>query len=120
MPRAGVPDRVAAVDGIRRPGGDLFLVEFSAARAADDAAEVHHALRHAVRRLAATGAAIQWCSGLFVPAEQRCLFLVQAGGRDVVARARDTAGLSGASVHPVRPLADRPSSPRPSGRKGRS
>jgi hypothetical protein len=120
MSRAAAPDRVAAVDGIRRPGGDLFLVEFSAARAADDAADVHHALRYAVRRLAATGAAIRWCSGLFVPAEHRCLFLVQAGGRDVVARARDTAGLSGANVHPVHPLPDRPPSPRPSRSEGRS
>ncbi len=112
MSRAAVPDRVAAVDGIRRPGGDLFLVEFSAAHAGDDAAEVHHALRFAVRRLAATGVAIRWCSGLLVPADSRCLCLVEAGSRDDVVLARDTAALSGASVHRAHPLPDRPS-PRP-------
>ena len=117
MPWGPPPDRVAAVDGNLAPGGaarggeeGLFLVEFSAGRAADDAADVHHALRYAVRRLAATGAAIRWCSGLLVPAEHRCLFLVEADGRGVVVRARDSAGLSGAGVAQVRPLPDRPPS----------
>jgi hypothetical protein len=115
------------VDGSRGPGGtvaggdrSLFLVEFSATRAADDAADVHHALRYAVRRLAAAGTAIRWCSGLLVPAEHRCLCLVEAGGRDDVVLARDTAALSGASVQQVRPLPDRPPFPRSSDRRGRS
>jgi hypothetical protein len=118
MSRSASPDRVAAVDGTRRPErtaspGDagLFLVEFSVAHAADDAAGVHHALRYAVRRLAASGTAIRWCSGLLVPAEHRFLCLVAAGSRDDVVLARDTAALPGASVHRVRPLPDRPPVP---------
>jgi hypothetical protein len=126
------PDRVAAVDGSRAPGGTtragdadgreagLFLVEFSASQVTDDAADLHHALRYAVRRLAATGAVIRWCSGLLVPAEHRCLFLVEAGGRHVVVRARDSAGLSGARVAQVCPLPDRPLPSRTSGTEGRS
>ncbi|SNS70884.1 hypothetical protein SAMN04488107_3511 [Geodermatophilus saharensis] len=113
---------MAAVDGTRRTGrsappgdADLFLVEFCATWAADDAAQVHHALRYAVRRLAAAGTAIRWCSGLLVPAEHRVLCLVEAGSRDDVVLARDTAALPNASVHRVRPLPD-PPSPRHRGR----
>jgi hypothetical protein len=108
------------VDGSRGPGGDLFLVEFSATRAADDAADVHHALRYAVRRLAAGGTAIRWCSGLLVPAEHRFLCLLEARARDDVVLARDTAALSGATVRQVRLLPDRPPSLRSSGSRGRS
>ena len=120
-------DRVGGVDGSRRPGGtvtdgdrSLFLVEFSSPRAADDAADMHHALRYAVLRLQAAGTPIRWCSGLLVPADRRCLCLVEAGRRDDVVLARDTAALFGASVQPVRPLADRPPSIRSSGSRGRS
>ena len=114
------------MDGSRRPGGtvpdgdrSLFLVEFSATPAADDAADMHHALRYAVARLRAAGTPIRWCSGLLVPADHRCLCLVEAGRRDDVVLARDTAALSDASVQPVRPLPDRPPSIRSSGSRGR-
>ena len=126
MSGSGAPDRVGAVDGSRRPGGtspvgdrNLFLVEFSVPRVADDAATMHHALRYAVRRLADTGLAIRWCSGLLVPADRRCLVLVEAGERDDVVLARDTAALSGASVQRVRPLPDRPHPSVPSDSRGR-
>ena len=127
MSGSGAPDRVGAVDGSRRPGGtspvgdrNLFLVEFSVPRVADDAATMHHALRYAVRRLADTGLAIRWCSGLLVPAEHRCLCVVEARTRDDVVLARDTAALSGASVQQVRLLPDRSPSLRSSGSRGRS
>jgi len=111
---------VAAVDGNREPGGELFLVESTAPQAADDAVRVASALRYTVVRLAAAGTAIRWCSGLYVPDGHRLLCLVAAGDRADVVLARDTAALPAAVVHRVRPLPDRPSSPSPSRSEGRS
>jgi hypothetical protein len=91
-------------------GGGLFLVEFSAAAGVED---MHAAFQHAVLRLAADDAPIRWCGGWLV-AGQRCLCLVQSDDQALVVLARDTAALSVAPVHPVRPLpARRLSSPPP-------
>jgi hypothetical protein len=127
MCRPATPDRVAAVDGDRRlprtprlAEAGLFLVESTAPRTTDGAAQVAHALRYTVGRLAAAGTAIRWCSGLYVPAGHRLLCLVAAGDRADVVLARDTAALSAAAVHRVYPLPDRPSSLHPSRREGRS
>jgi hypothetical protein len=99
--------------------GGLFLVEFTATGAADDATDMHHALRYAVRRLQSAGMPIRWCSALLVPADHRCLCLVEAATREDVVVARDTAALPAASVQPVRPLPERPLSLRSSGSRGR-
>ncbi len=99
--------------------GSLFLVEFTSTGVADDAADMHHALRYAVLRLQDGGMPIRWCSGLLVPADSRCLVVLEAGKRDDVVLARDTAALSGASVQQVRPLPDRPPSVRFSSSRGR-
>ena len=116
--RIGVP---AAWRRATAPSGELglFLVEFSSTPAADEAADMHHALRYAVLRLRLAGTPIRWCSGLLVPAEHRCLCLVEAREREDVVLARDTAALSGARVHVVRPLPDRPPSIHSSGSRGR-
>jgi hypothetical protein len=91
-------------------GGGLFLVEFSAAAGVED---MHAAFQHAVLRLAAEDVPIRWCGGWLV-AGQRCLCLVQSDDQALVVLARDTAALSVAPVHPVRPLpARRLSSPPP-------
>ena len=115
------------MENIRRSSGTghhgdatLFLVEFASTGAADDATDMHHALRHAVLRLGDAGVPIRWCSGLLVPADHRCLVLLEARTRDDVVLARDTAAMSGASIQPVRPLPDRPPSIRSSGSRGRS
>ena len=104
-----------------RPHGDvgLFLVEFASTGGADDAADMHHALRYAVLRLQDAGMPIRWCSGLLVPADHRCLVLLEAGTREHVLVARDTAALSGASVQPVQPLHDRAPSIHSSDSRGR-
>ncbi len=104
--------------GDARPGtgGELFLVEFSSS-AAGEAEGMHAAFQHAVLRLGAEGSAIRWCAGWLVVAEQRCLCLVESSDRAVVVLARDTAALTVAPVHPVRPLPAR-QHPSPSSRAG--
>ncbi len=65
---------------------------------------MHAALRHAVARVAASGIHIRWCAGWFVPADERCLCLIEAADEACVVLARDTAALTAARVNPVRPL----------------
>jgi hypothetical protein len=92
--------------------GGLFLVEFASADAGE-AEEMHAAFQHAVLRLRGTGAPIRWRAGWLVPADERCLCLVEAPDESVVVLARDTAALALAPVRRVRPLPARtpPSSP---------
>lgn len=92
------PEERPAPDGAQA----LFLVEFPTA-AAGEAEDMHVAFQHAVLRLRTQGAPIRWCEGWLV-AERRCLCLVEAPGRAAVVLARDTAALTAAAVHPVRPL----------------
>lgn len=100
----------------REPG--LFLVELrGSSPEGRDEEGMSAALRLAVRRLAATGTPIRWCGGWHVPADRRCLCLVEAADGTAVVLARDTAALGPAGVHPVRPLPDRP---RPARDEGRS
>jgi hypothetical protein len=107
----------------RTPSRDawaLFLVEFPGGPAEVAAVEeMHAALRHAVARVAATGSPIRWCGGWFVPADERCLCVLEAADEDCVVLARDTAALTMARVHEIRSLDDRtgtPPSPRSRGR----
>ena len=94
------------------PARTLFLVEFPGGSATSGSVEdMHAALRHAVARVAASGMPIRWCSGWFVPADERCLCLIEAADEACVVLARDTAALTAARVNPVRPL---------DGRTGRS
>ncbi|WP_138758027.1 hypothetical protein [Modestobacter altitudinis] len=83
--------------------GELFLVELTARDAASDAVAMHRALHQAVRRLAAGGVPIGWCSALLLP-DGHCLCLVQAAALDDVALACDTAALPVAAVRPARLL----------------
>ena len=97
-------------------GRELFLVEVSSA-AAGEAEDMHAALQHAVLRLRTAGAPIRWCGGWLVVGEQRCLCVVEAIDQAAVVLARDTAALTAAPVHPVRPLPVR-QHPSPSHRAG--
>ena len=113
--RAGQPPPVGVRERTGEPGrgtgGGLFLVEFSAAAGVED---MHAAFQHAVLRLAADDAPIRWCGGWLVGG-QRCLCLVQSADQALVVLARDTAALTVAPVHAVRPLSARqlhPPSPR--------
>ena len=83
--------------------GELFLVELTARDTASDAEAMHRALHQAVRRLAAGGVPIGWCSALLLP-DGHCLCLVHADRLDDVALACDTAALPTPSVRPARRL----------------
>jgi len=102
-------------------GPGLFLVEVSGAAPGPGGAEaMHAALQYAVLRLQATGAPSRGGGGWLVPADRRCLCLVEARDEDLVALALDTAALTSAPVHAVRPLPRR-AVPSPSLRpRGRS
>lgn len=109
------------VDGGRHRQAGLFLVEIrsrppSADGVAAETVVMHAALRRAVDRLGASGAAIRWCAAWLVPDESRCLCLVQAAREADVLLARDLAALPAATVSPARALHDdRPVAvPRPS------
>lgn len=83
----------------------LFLVEFSGGSpTSEHVGDMHAALRHAVSRVAASGMQIRWCGGWFVPADERCLCLIEATDESCVVLARDTAALTAARVNPVRRL----------------
>jgi hypothetical protein len=99
----------------------LFLVEFRGSSPASGGVDdMHAALRHAVSRVAASGIAIRWCGGWLLPADERCLCLIEASDEACVVLARDTAALTAARVHPVRSL-DGPAATSPSLRtRGRS
>ena len=98
--------------GHRDTSGALFLVELTSTDAGG-AEDMHAAFQHAVLRLRTTGAAIRWCAGWRVAADERCLCLVEAPDESVVLLARDTAAGPLAPVRRVRPLPARtpPSSP---------
>jgi hypothetical protein len=87
-----------------RCGGELFLVVLDGHSSAHDATVMCRALHDAVARLAAGGAGIGWCGALALPHLCRCLCLVRAADRADVVRARDTAALPTAEVHPVHAL----------------
>lgn len=102
-------------------GPGLFLVELrSSAAVGGDEEGMSAALHLAVTRLRAAGTPIRWCGAWLVPDDQRCLCVVEAADGAAVALARDTAALGAATVHPVRPLPDRPSPARTPGSRGRS
>jgi hypothetical protein len=96
--------------GFKLDGGPaLFLVELrSAASGADDLQRMQRALRHAVSRQAASGAAIRWAAGVLVPADGRCLCLVEASEESDVLDARNIAGLHTAPVRPAHVVSDAP------------
>jgi hypothetical protein len=106
----GRVDGSESSSGLTLDGGPaLFLVELrSAASAVDDLQRMQRALRHAVARRAATGAAIRWAAGVLVPAEGRCLCLVEATEESDVLDARNTAGLHTAPVRPAYLVSDPP------------
>ena len=79
----------------------LFLVELRAATWTDDVSGICRALRHAVTRLQAAGTVVRWCGALHLPDQALCLCLVEAADRGSAVLARDTAGLSAASVLPA-------------------
>ena len=82
-----------------------FLVEVrSCPPSADDAVQMHRALRRAVGRLGSAGTAIRWCTAWLLPDECRCLCLVQAAREADVVLARDLAALPTASVSRARAL----------------
>jgi hypothetical protein len=103
-----------------KPGLGLFLVEFSGAASGSGRAEDRHAaFQYAVLRMQAAGAPIRWCAGWLIPADQRCLCLVEAPDDAFVALACDTAALIATPIHRIRPLPRRylpPSSLRTEGR----
>jgi hypothetical protein len=102
-----------------RPG--LFLVELrGSSPGSGDEEDMSAALRLAVTRLRAAGTPIRWCGAWLVPADRRCLCVVEAADGTAVALARDTAALGAASVRPVQPLPDRASPTRTPGSRGRS
>jgi hypothetical protein len=102
-------------------GPGLFLVEFrGSASVGGDEEDMSAALRLAVTRLRAAGTPIRWCGAWLVPADRRCLCVVEAADGAAVVLARDTAALGAATVHPVRSLPDRPSPARTPGSRGRS
>jgi hypothetical protein len=104
------------VGGRRHRGTGLFLVEIrSRPPSAEEALDMHDALRRAVTRLGTSGTAIRWCAAWLLPEECRCLCLVAADREADVLLARDLAALHGASVRSAHALTgDRPVAvPRP-------
>jgi hypothetical protein len=90
-------------------GPALFLLELQAAGSAvDTVRRMQRALRYAVVRRAATGAAIRWVAAVLVPVDGRCLCLVEAGEERDVLTARDAAGLHATPVRPAYLLSDPP------------
>lgn len=85
-------------------GRALFLVELrAAADLPSDVRPMHQALVHAVNRLHLTGTAIRWSSTVLLPADSRCLCLIEAADQASVVLARDNAGLN-AAVHRAQSL----------------
>jgi len=84
---------------------ELFLVELlHPGVQAAGALRMAGALQHAAARLSATGTHLAWRGGLLVPAQSRCLCLLEASSEDAVRHAGDVAGLATATVHRVTPL----------------
>lgn len=67
---------------------------------------MHQALAYAVARLRARGTAITAGRSVILPLDFRCLSLLLAADLQSVVLARDTAGLSSASVHAAVPMRD--------------
>jgi hypothetical protein len=93
-----------------RPG--LFLLDHHYGQGSEaDLARMYRALTRAATRLARTGTPLRIVSAVFIPAENRCLYLVEAAVADLVTEATDIAGISNGMVRPVVSLDDM--SPRP-------
>ena len=94
-----------------RPG--LFLLDHHYGQATEaDLARMYRALTRAATRLTRPGTPpLRIVSAVFVPDENRCLYLVEAAVADLVTEATDIAGLSNGTVRPVVSLDDM--SPRP-------
>jgi len=89
-----VPDTRGPVGWSTVGGPTLYLVELrTTAAAVGEVRQMHRALRHAVARQAAGGAAIRWSGAVLVPADGRCLCLVEASAASAVDGALDSAGL---------------------------
>lgn len=113
MPRARVRADASGVasaqhpDEFSRPVLAAFVVEMRAAGSpASDLHGMRQALMYAVSRLRVGGTAIIAGSSVILPGDFRCLSLLLAADERSVALARDTAGLSSASIHAAVPLRD--------------
>jgi hypothetical protein len=85
----------------------LFLLEHRYEEAiAADLTRMHRALTGALRRLARAEAPLRVVSGVFVPDQSQCLYVVEAPDIDQVVEATDIAGLSNGTVRPVVRLDD--------------
>ena len=90
--------------GSSRP--PVFLLEYRVGVVeAQDLAQLHQVLRHAVARLVAAGVSIRYTHGLFVPGDSRCVHLLEATDPASVTRAGDIAGLPLTEVRSVIDLA---------------
>jgi hypothetical protein len=90
-------------------GPAVFLLEYRVGAAGEtDLARMHRVLLHAVARLAASGVAIRYTHGLFVPDDRRCVCLLEAADPASVVRAADIAGLPLALVRSALDLAALP------------
>jgi hypothetical protein len=85
----------------------LFLLEhrYEGAIAAD-LTRMHRALTGALMRLARAEAPMRIISGVFVPDQSRCLYVVESPVIDQVVEATDIAGLSNGTVRQVVRLDD--------------
>lgn len=87
----------------------LFLLEHSYEQVSDaDLARMHRALTLAVVRLVDGGAPLRIVAAVFVPDQDRCLYVVEAAVADQVVEATDVAGLASSKVRMVVRLDDMP------------
>lgn len=87
----------------------LFLLEHSYEQTAEaDLAQMHRALTLAVVRLVDGGAPLRIIAAVFVPDQERCLYVVEAAVADQVVAATDVAGLANSKVRTVVRLDDMP------------
>jgi hypothetical protein len=86
----------------------LFLLEHNYGQATEaDLARMYRALTRAVTRLSrAAPPPLRIVSAVFVPDDNRCLYLVEAAVADLVTEATDIAGLSNGTIRPVVSLDD--------------
>ena len=112
MPRTALHPDAAEVsaeqhpdEGPRQAPPSVFLVELRApGSASSDIDGMHKALMYSVSRLQARGVAITAWRSVLLPRDSRCLCLLLATEEEWVVLARDTAGVSAASIHPAVPL----------------
>ncbi len=100
----------------------LFLLEHNYGQATEaDLARMYRALTRAVTRLSrAAPAPLRIVSAVFVPDDNRCVYLIEAPAGDHVVKATDIAGLSNDTVRPVVQLDDMSPRPKAAGAVGRT